>query len=41
MQYDPSPGTMGYLGRLCGRMTSLNHRVDLPEVLNWIDLYVD
>jgi hypothetical protein len=32
---------MGYLGRLCGRMTSLNHRVDLPVVLDWIDLYVD
>jgi hypothetical protein len=32
---------MGYMGRLCGRMTSLNHRVDLPEVLGWIEPYLD
>jgi hypothetical protein len=32
---------MGYLGRLCGRMTSLNHRVDLPVVLDWIAPYLD
>lgn len=31
---------MGYLGGLCGRKTSLNHRVDLPVVLDWIALYV-
>jgi hypothetical protein len=31
---------MGYLGRLCGRITSLNHRVDLPDVLGWIGDYV-
>jgi hypothetical protein len=28
---------MGYLNRLCGRITSLNHRVDLPDVLDWIN----
>ena len=28
---------LGYLNRLCGRITSLNHRVDLPVVLDWID----
>jgi hypothetical protein len=27
---------LGYNGVLCGRMTSLNHRIDLPEVLDWI-----
>lgn len=32
---------MGYLNRLCGRITSLNHRVDLPVVLDWLDHYVD
>lgn len=32
---------MGYLGRLCGRITSLNHRVDLPTVLDWIAFYMD
>jgi hypothetical protein len=32
---------MGYLNRLCGRITSLNHRVDLPVVLDWIDPYLD
>ena len=32
---------MGYLGRLCGRITSLNHRVDLPVVLDWIMPYMD
>lgn len=32
---------MGYLGRLCGRMTSLNHRVDLPSVLDWIASFMD
>lgn len=28
---------MGYLNRLCGRITSLNHRLDLPDVLSWLD----
>jgi hypothetical protein len=32
---------MGYLNRLCGRITSLNHRVDLPVVLDWIGSYLD
>lgn len=32
---------MGYLGRLCSRMTSLNHRADLPVVLDWIAMYMD
>lgn len=32
---------LGYEGRLCGRITSLNHRVDLPEVLGWIAAYLD
>jgi|MudIll2142460700_1097286.scaffolds.fasta_scaffold144263_2 hypothetical protein len=32
---------MGYLSRLCGRITSLNHRVDLPVVLDWISGYLD
>lgn len=27
---------MGYNGVLCGRMTSLNHRTDLPAVHEWI-----
>jgi hypothetical protein len=32
---------MGYLNRLCARITSLNHRIDLPEVLDWIASYLD
>ena len=32
---------MGYMNRLCARMTSLNHRIDLPAVLNWINGYID
>ncbi|MGH3079283.1 MAG: trypsin-like serine protease [Gaiellaceae bacterium] len=27
---------LGYNGVLCGRITSLNHRIDLPDVLAWI-----
>jgi hypothetical protein len=27
---------LGYNGVLCGRMTSLNHRIDIPGVLDWI-----
>jgi hypothetical protein len=27
---------LGLDGVICGRLTSLNHRVDLPEVLSWI-----
>lgn len=29
---------IGYLDRLCGRITSLNHRVDIDLVLDWIAL---
>lgn len=32
---------MGYLGRLCGRITSLNHRIDLPAVLDWLEDFAD
>ena len=32
---------MGYLNRLCGRITSLNHRVDLPFVLDWLNTFID
>jgi len=28
---------LGNAGQICGRITSLNHRVDIPEVLDWID----
>ena len=31
----------GYDGVLCGRMTSLNHRVDIPAVLDWLAKYID
>jgi hypothetical protein len=31
---------LGNAGQICGRITSLNHRVDIPEVLDWIDPYV-
>lgn len=27
---------LGNAGQICGRITSLNHRVDIPEVLDWI-----
>ena len=27
---------IGYEGQLCGRLTSLNHRTDLPAVYDWI-----
>jgi hypothetical protein len=32
---------MGYLDRLCGRITSLNHRIDSPELLAWIAKYTE
>jgi len=32
---------IGYEQQLCGRITSLNHRLDLPEVLDWIAPYLD
>jgi len=28
--------SLGYDGVLCGRISSLNHRIDLPDVLGWI-----
>ncbi len=31
---------LGYLNYLCGRITSLNHRIDIPPVLNWIKAYL-
>ena len=31
---------LGYQGQICGRITSLNHRVDLPDVLEWIEGYM-
>ena len=27
---------LGFDGQLCGRLSSLNHRVDTPEVLDWL-----
>ena len=32
---------LGKNGVICGRITSLNHRVDIPEVLDWIAANVD
>lgn len=32
---------LGYEGGVCGRITSLNHRVDLPIVLDWLADYID
>ncbi|HZM20489.1 MAG TPA: trypsin-like serine protease [Anaerolineales bacterium] len=32
---------LGYLNRLCGRITALNHRVDLPVVLDWLATFLD
>ncbi len=32
---------LGYNGNLCGRITSLNHRVDATVVLNWIAAFMD
>lgn len=32
---------LGYKGYLCGRITSLNHRVDVPGVRDWIASYLD
>jgi hypothetical protein len=28
---------LGPNGVICGRITSLHHRVDIPEVLDWIN----
>lgn len=32
---------LGYLARICGRITSLNMRVDLPIVLDWLATFID
>jgi len=32
---------LGYQAQICGRITSLNHRVDLPIVLDWLDQFLD
>lgn len=32
---------LGYLNRLCGKITSLNHRIDVPVVLSWIQRFLD
>ena len=32
---------LGNAGQICGRITSLNHRVDIPLVLDWIADYMD
>jgi hypothetical protein len=29
------------MNRLCGRITSLNHRVDVPVVLDWLAQFID
>lgn len=31
---------LGNAGQICGRITSLNHRVDIPVVLDWIAGYI-
>jgi hypothetical protein len=33
--------SLGYRAQICGRITSLNHRVDLPVVLDWLNQYLD
>lgn len=32
---------LGFHDRICGRITSLNHRIDIPEILDWIQSYID
>jgi len=32
---------LGYQAQICGRITSLNHRIDIPEILDWIQSYLD
>lgn len=27
---------LGYDGAICGRISSLNHRIDTPQVLDWL-----
>jgi hypothetical protein len=31
---------LGFDGRLCGRLSSLNHRVDTAQVLDWLDKFI-
>lgn len=31
---------LGFDGALCGRLSSLNHRVDTPAVLEWLNQFV-
>lgn len=31
---------LGFDGALCGRLSSLNHRVDTPAVLDWLDQFL-
>ena len=31
---------LGFDGQLCGRLSSLNHRVDTATVLNWLSQFV-
>ena len=33
--------SLGFDGEICGRITSLNHRVDDPDVLAWISQFLD
>lgn len=33
--------SLGYNGYLCGRLTSLNHRIDDPAILAWVSSFVD
>ena len=37
LRFVPAGYRLGKNGVICGRITSLNHRVDIPEVLDWIN----
>ena len=32
---------LGFDAQICGRITSLNHRIDVPEILEWIQGFLD
>jgi hypothetical protein len=32
---------LGFNGNICGRITSLNHRIDMPDTLSWVASFVD
>jgi hypothetical protein len=32
---------LGFNGNICGRITSLNHRIDMPDILPWVASFVD